>query len=430
MDFIKHKKEKSMRFGLLLLLIILYKLSLDFIYFNIITDYYKHMGFIIDIDTPIYIFTWGILLISIFPLKKLFERFDKPSAIIMVIFYLIYFYPNMTFNAISGKSSFFVFSLSYWFVLTLLYFITPVSFGKKIKRKIKPYRFYLILFSVLFITLAFTIYYNGLKIKFDLSDIYDIRNKVKEMDLPGIVGYLKPLANKFVVIGLIYFLIKKNSLMSGIMVIISLMLFAFGAHKTDFFLLILSFVIYLFFNIRYKFLILYGLIFLNCIVMILYYYNNIPFLIGIISKIHVRTIFTPNLISYFYFDYYSSNDFLFLSEHIFHWIGIDNPNKLKSPYLIAGEYFGNKSMSSNTGLIGNDFSQFGWASLLIFPFLRVYLLKVLDNVSSGLDIRIVILLSLSLALMYINSAFLTTFMTGGYILICILLSVIPKSLKD
>ena len=107
-------------------LVFIYKFALDYIYLNYITEIYSSIGFVYDFNKSRYIITTLIIFLSVFPLKKMFDQFEKPSAIMMICFYLLYFYPNCILNSISNLDiGFFIFSLSYWLVLTLLFFYMP-----------------------------------------------------------------------------------------------------------------------------------------------------------------------------------------------------------------------------------------------------------------------------------------------------------------
>lgn len=414
---------------LLILLVFIYKLTLDYIYVNFITEAYSSIGLVYEFNKNRYIITTIIVFISIFPLRRMFEQVEKPSAIMMVCFYLIYFYPNCTLNSISNlNTSFFIFSLFYWLVLTLLYFYLPKS-ELLIKRRLSsndPIYFYILLFSVTVVAVALVISYRGFVIKYDLTDVYKIREEVKYIDTSSVFGYIKPLASHFTQIALIFFLINKQKTFAVLMVIFQLMLFAFGAHKVDFFFLIITILIYILYRNRLKYLLLYGLIIANGFTIMVAIILLNSTLLTDIASIYARVLFTPNILSSYFFDFFSSHDFLYLRDHINPILGLENPYGIETPYLIAILFRNANNMQANTGLIGSDFAQFGWATLFILVPIRIALMGIMDGVSRGLDVRITIIVSFSYAFIFINGSLLGTLLSGGFIIVCLLLYLIPR----
>ena len=135
---------------------------------------------------------------------------------------------------------------------------------------------------------------------------------------------------------------------------------------------------------------------------------------------------SSSLLSYFYYDYYSAHELLYLKEHFLHWVDASALHTNNSPYIIANYYFNDPEMSSNTGLIGSDYIQFGWFSLLLLPFLRVYFFKLYDAASKGLDAKMVIISSFTFGFLFINGAFFTALISGGFLIMCFLFYLMPR----
>lgn len=416
-------KKKPERF--IFILIFTYKFSLDYIYLNYITDFYASIGLVENVNIFRYLISIPIMFLSIIPLKKMFNNFEKPSSIMMITFYLLYFYPNLTFCSLSNPDIYFyLFSLLYWFILTIMYLHSSNKKYILIKGPKNPRYFYFLIFSVIFISVAFTAYYNGFNIKFDLKNIYEIRADVKLMSVSTIFGYLKPAASKFAQIGLIYFLINKNKILAAFMVLAQLMFFAFGAHKTDFFFLILSIIIYYFYNNKSKHLILYGLVLINMI--IIFFVSNQSSLLVEVSSIYTRILFTPNILSSYFFDFFTSNENLYFRDNLNQFLGLGTTYGMEIPYLIAIEYRNAPGMQANTGLIGSDFAEFGWLSLIFLIPIRVFLMNLLDSVSYNLEPKLLLIVSFSFSFSFINGSLLGQLLTGGFFAVCLLLYFTPR----
>lgn len=420
----------------LFFLVIVYKIILDITYVQCVYPLREYAGYILNFDLLKYIISNFIVLLSIFPLNKLFNNFNKPSTIILIILFFIYFYPLCTISSFAGFSDiFFYFSLSYWFILIYSYLYsysfslnknTNSIINNNIHRKKEPDKiyFYLLFWVVILLSLFMTIYYNGFKIKLNLLDVYDLRIQAKDMDVIGIYGYIKPLASMFCIIGIIYYLLKNNITISIILVIVQLSFFAFGANKTDFFNLLFSIIIFFFYKNKYKYFIVYGVILIQLIVLLSQDFNNETYSFS--SLILARVFYAPSLISSQYFDFFSTHEFLYFRESIFSKIGIANPYGDNIKYII-GRLYWNEGNSANTGLIGNDFAQLGWFSLFLMPFLRVLILRLIDYCSKGLNIRIILLLSISYAIIFTNISFTASLLTNGLLFVCLLLYLMPRN---
>ena len=93
-----------------------------------------------------------------------------------------------------------------------------------------------------------------------------------------------------------------------------------------------------------------------------------------------RLSLVPNLDSYFHYDFFSVNEPDYLRQaYGFYLSRFD----ILSPYhdkiaSMIGQFYFNTPIAANTGMLGGDFANYGYISVLIGPFLHVLSFYVLD----------------------------------------------------
>lgn len=409
-------------------LTLVYRLTLDYIYAYIISPVWEYQHFVLDFDKHSYIlsFIW-LALISLF--DYYLYKDNRPSSNFLLFTDILFFIPMSSIIPLSGmSSSFFIFCVIYWLILAFFQLrkIRRKSFPFQIPDKTISNTFFLLAFLLILINFAVTVYYNGFKIKFDLSSVYDIRFAVRDMHLPTLIQYLKPLASKVTLLTIVVMIVKKNYKWVVILTFVQLMNFAFGALKSDLFALLLAYIIGFLFKPHHRQYLLYGLVLSNVIVILEYTITGVSF-ISIV--VHRRVLFMPPLLSYEYFDFFSSNECVYLRDSFMRYLGYKSPYSLEIPRLIGAEFYGDQEMNCNTGIVGDDFAQLGWLALLFFPWLRVKLLDLYDKICTSINYKIVIYISFVYALVFISGTFFSSLLTGGFIGICILIALMKKRVK-
>lgn len=414
-----------MKYFKLLIFLIIYKLSLDYLYVNSVCVYFGYLGYLNELNDKINNFSYIVLALYAYFFKKNLEA-NTPASLILMVIYLLYFLPNLTFCVYNNDFPFFIYSVLYSSLLSFFYLrYKNVKYYKILDDSQAMQLYKTLLYTVVLLMIVFSVMYNGFSIKFDFEEVYEIRAKISEINMPSFIHYLRPIASMFITISFMYYLIQKKVFLSYLFFFFGLMMYSFGAHKTDFILLIMALLIYFFYKKEYNNYLLHLFVFLNIILIGFVEFGDETVQISIVG-FYSRAFFTPNLLGYFHYDYFSTHDLLYLKEHFGHWFETNVNHKNNSPYIIAATYFNDKEMSSNTGLIGSDYAQFGWFSLLVFPFVRAFFFKIFDMSSFKLDPRIYLISSLSFGVLFINGAFFTALISGGFLAVCFLLYLIPR----
>jgi hypothetical protein len=422
--FKKNRFKKLSNSNLLdALILLIYKLSLDFAYVVTITPSFDYMGMHNHFFTYKYLISMAVLLLLLNSVIKLIGN-HYPSASIILLLNLIYFFPGCTLYAFGGiPDHYFIFFASYWMILMILYYKLIFPRIKQFNAKLNMQLFLIIVFSIIAVSLTITGLYNSFNLYFSVENVYDLRFAQRDLDLPVIVHYLQPIASTLSPLIMVYLFIEKRPVWGIVMIFVQLLLFAFGGMKSTFFILIISILIYLFYKSSRNRYLAIGLFSLNIVALIEIIATKISY---VSSFILFRVLFVPNLLSYYYYDYTLSHNYLLLRDSILRRIGFDSPYSIPLPYLIGTEYFNDPTNCANNGLAGDAYSNFGWLSLLLYPLMIVMVCKIFDRCSERLNPKIGFTAAFIFAIGFANSSFFSLMLTNGFILTCIMLFFMPR----
>jgi len=146
----------------------------------------------------------------------------------------------------------------------------------------------------------------------------------------------------------------------------------------------------------------------------------------ILSLFTRRLLFVPSQVNFFYYDYFSTHGYIFLSYHKIFSSFLNYPYQLSPPNLIGEVYFNNPQIHANTGLFGDAYMNFGFVGLILWGIFLVIILKLADASSKGKDIKLTVAAIAIVILNLRNGALLTNIFTHGLLLALILLYLLPK----
>lgn len=418
---------KTNNFKAFSILLIYYSL-LMYVYQAILSPRWEYRGFHNYFSTDKLLLSIIGCLFTIYTYVVI-EKKNKPSSIVMNLFNLLFFIPLYVLVAYQKISEgFFLFVILYQLSLYLFYIFKNFNF-RPILFKSKDI-FFGIIFFILVATLFINGIYNGFSIKIDLSDVYENRLAARELSMPSILAYIKAASYFVGILALMYALKARNFTMVILVVLLQLMSFAFGASKTQFFSIFICFIAYYFYSDRFKLWAPVALSLLLIFSIIEHFWISTSDINDIWTR---RSLFIPPNISHNMYEFFENphKEFLYLRGSVLRIFGFEDPYAEYNGFqrMIGAIYVGNSDTNANTGLLGNDYAQFGWASIIIYPFLRVYLLKMYDYCSIGVDKRIIVVLSIFIAFTYISGAFFTVLLTNGILLVNYLLYCFPRKLK-
>lgn len=418
----KFKREDINVYAIGLFGLIIFRILIDICYRQLVSPIYKSTGMINHFQMTDYIYSWIILLLlSPFILVNYGKK--NLSSNIILILSLISFIPTTSLMAFipMPKKMLVLMSLYWMFLLGYNYFFPTV------KMKIYTVKNNLFLWIILFL-LCFTVVYiswryTQFRFHFGLFDVYDIRLKAREFNVPTLLSYLNASANTILPIVLVYFLIEKKYVLSLAIALIILLNFGIEGQKSVLFMLFLAFLGYWFYKYdRLKYLI-WGFILLCVLSLAEPYITNTRHLTTLFTN---RLLYLPTLLHYHYYDFFSTHEFDYFKQGILRWFGATSSYEKEIPFIIGEKYWHNPLTRSNNGLFSDAYFNLGALGVMIFPIIIVLFLRVLDACAEGLSEKLVILPIASVVLALFSVTFSSALLTSGLLLLLLLLYSIPR----
>lgn len=416
---IRINKEKRI-LGLLI-----YYILLCIIYDKWIAVKYSNTGFSSNFSLSCFLISWFVIIVASYVTVMFIER-DKISDIIVAFLLILYLFPQSVLFAYSlNNYSFYMFVVLYFFILCILNW--KMKLGKKrlrIKERGNLFETIIVVLGLLMILISGV--YSGFRLSFNMSDYYEYRFEVRELAMPTIFRYVLNWARMLIPIGFTYSFIKKKRVLVAFTCVAQMLCFSFDGKKSGLFMFALALLIAVFYKHVYKKHIpgLMSLITASALVETIF--RDGESFIG--KNIIRRMMFVPSYLGWAYYDYFSQHEFDYLKSSILRWFGFKSQYGEGIPRIIGGLYYitSSGSANANTGLCGDAFSNFGWASVLFYPIAIILVLKLLDKYMDGIDERIQLIVSISVAYTFINGSFFSVLLTNGILLMIVLFIVMPR----
>ena len=408
------------------LFLLLYRIFLDIVYKEQICRYFGYSGFKFKFNLGLLFISWLLLFLA-FPIIKKCVSDDCFSSVIMLFLVYLSYIPFTTMIAFQNFDiSYVISNVLYWMVVFIFFLFSPKA-TNYITLKTNRNDEILFIIEIFFILLVIYISYKftGFRFTISLSNVYQYRSEMAQASLPTLLRYFYSSSKTILPILLLYSLKKNDILNVFFIVIIQILNFSINGAKTVLFSTFLAIILYYIYNSFYLRLVPFFLTIL-CILSLL---ETILFrTINIMSYVIRRVLFLPNLISSYYFDFFTKNEPDFFRQGFLRFFGIKSPYD-EIDHLIGEVYFGNKAMGANNGLISDAITNFGIIGIIIMPILLIIILRLIDKCAYGIDKKLYIVLSVLYAFMIISSFITTILLTHGLLFMAIILLLIPRNNK-
>ncbi len=415
------------------LLLLIYRILLDFSYNKIVYQFYAYAGFECNINAVLYFVSWVVLILSARVVFHAYvNRENKASQEVVFFLYLMSMVPFSSMMANGAlKTDFVIANIVYWTIL--LFFTTRDRFIKgasNIRFKTGNVTLGDTQLVILAIVLGLvTIYVSGryarFRLNFNLMDVYELREEASSNDLPTMLQYLFSWGRTINVILIAYFVRKKKYFWTVFCGIVGLLSFGYDGSKSTFFLLVLAVGISLLPKMSMQVInkwVLRGfaVLIFSCAVIYTITGNYVP-----ASMIVRRVLFLPIRIAKEYFDFFTKNPPDYLRQSFLRYFGLSS-NYESIPHMIGRIYFDSPKMSANNGLISDAMANLGYFGIVMYPVFISIVFKWLDKSSKNLDPRIYVTVAVYLSLVMTNSFFTTILLTHGLIVAIIVLSMMKR----
>lgn len=402
-------------------LLILFKLILGFSYSTFIVGHFSYMAFTLDFNVYKYLLSW-LLLIGIY---FVIPKDKKPSSIFLQLHFIIMFIPKLTIYAFMNQSTRFLLLCIGIFVLQcILVKLIPNVKIAYIKNS-KNILYFSSLAGITIFVYASMIIANGVPdfTALNLLDVYYVRgNVVHSFSMSYLATWQERVINPLF-ITMSYFNKKWKLLIVSIG--LHVLIFMITANKATFFIPIAIVVVSTIYKKNDFFLILSKIAIAGIIGSLVFYQMTQNILLP--SLFLRRFLFIPAQLRFFYYDFFSQNEFLYFSEGIVGLIfGTRSPYDMPSSVFIPILYIGNEGWG-NTGYLADAYANMGVLGMLILSSLLVFIFKLTDSLALKINPEVVIGISLFSVLALNDGALLTTLLTRGWLFLLFALYLYPAS---
>ncbi|MDU3086954.1 MAG: hypothetical protein E6705_03490 [Peptoniphilus harei] len=421
----KYLNYKNENYNIILFIaMIIFRISLDYIFINVVSPEYYYLGLTYKYSTFYYIISWIYIFLIFLLLNKNIKTVGSLIVEILVVCSAI---PTSVIIAfICHNIEFIVLNFLYWFFLMFFYYCKFTNFRvNKIKVKNPNFILKLIFFLYIILILFSALKFTGIHLTLNLYEVYNVRADFKNSNLPLFLQYIFNSAVIVFTIYILYWYNNKNNLLLLLSIFGLLLTYLMSGRKASLFLLLIDIIIILTRKIiNYKNISL-GIIFLNLVGLLEYFLLNSNKFIDLFIR---RLFILPAYLNYAYFDFFKDNAKDLFRQSIVGRVGFNSPYSNNIPSIIGKFYYGGSY--ANNGLFSDAYFNFGFLGIIILPLLISVALKALDKVSGELDIKYSLPIIIVASYTFLSSSFFTVMITHGYIIGCFVIFMISQSYKD
>lgn len=396
--------------------LLIFKFILDYVYVNFVYKLYSYNNFVLDFNVKKYLYSlvWFLIVFLVLPKSS-----TKSSSIVLLLHFMIMILPMFTLYSMSDYSTDYYNMICFCFSLECI-LLNTMPTVKIYKLKQAKYIFYLIIGAITIFVYVSMITANGFPSlrALNLLSVYDIRSNVKYPFLMNyLVGWQAKAINPLMIA--IYYE-KKNKRSMVIFVFLQLIIYLITANKTFIFIPVaIIFVMYIFRHRSIINIISYvGSI--GCVALYAIYKTGISLIPA--SLFIRRFMFVPAQLKFFYYDFISKNELLYFSEGILGKVfNTVYPYDIQFNNLIGKIYYSSTSMAANTGYLGSGYANMGFVGMIIYAVLFSLILIIIDSLGKNLDKSMVTGIILFSILSLNDGDLLTALLTGGLLLLLMLL---------
>jgi hypothetical protein len=408
------------------LLIVLYRILLDFVYYYAISPVYAYAGFTTDVNVVKLIESYFLLVLVFILLSK---NNEKVSSLILQMFFLFMFVPLLTYYSLANTSREWVYLVSFFWIFVNILNRVKIQFPVKMLKQRKLF-YRTIMICMPFLALLLIFFYYGFSFNFNLLKVYEIRAQHKLITVPFYFGYLIPWAGKIVLPFIILWSLygnpyKKKLLILLLAVSAQVAIFAVTGHKSYLFRIPFLFgLIWLIYRKNFFVAFSFCLSSIVGLAALMYYFMGSNIFTNLMIR---RSIFVQPYLSYCYYDFFKSKS-IYLSDSIFRYF-IPYPYELSPPFLIGSVYFKKAAGHANTGIVADSFMNFGYSGIFIWALALFLLLKLADTLTISKNKKIAYPIILLSFYTMTGSYLLTTILTHGLFLVFLLVYLLEREKK-
>lgn len=419
-------RRAALRVRKLALLLLAYFLVLQVHYHYAITSRYAYLGFTDNFS----LLKFGASLLIVFSVGNLLREDARPSTFFLNVLAALVVVPSAVIYGGSDLSTGYLILVLGAFAMVWLS-SRLVSVKRVRLRSISSGIVMWLLAGLAGGTLGGIVAISGTQFfNLNISSVYEIRGDAAEA-VPGIFGYLNSISTKVLIpFGLVLALVERRWILMAVFSCLSVLFFAFTAHKSPLFYPTVVLFIYWVAKSRAAGRgVLAGLVFFMVIALLDHWYfeRHGAWWSGWFSSLFARrAILVPSLINWQYFDFFVDADRFYWASSKISFGLIEAPYNLNAPRLIGVTYSNNIERFANAGWIGSGFANAGALGVLVYSVLVGALLAFLDEYSKKIGSRVTIaLFALPVVTIFVSSDLVSSLLTHGLLAALFLLMLFP-----
>lgn len=400
---------------------ILYKAILDIMYVSCVGG--EHAFFYLSTSLINIVNGWIITVIMAISIGVLYKQ-NTPSAIMIVIFNMIYFLPMTTYCAYGGGSASFLFwGIIYWCIIIILQIKVPFYVFKS-EGTMAPGKKTIVIIYILIALPVFTIWarFANFRLLLSLNDVYVARAEAAQYAIPTAFRYILsmiPLA-----LGMLMALALNQKMYPLVLFLLLTMYvnFSIDGSKSVLFFPLIIIGGYILYRNKMINLIFPGGILIQLVAIIDHFKGG-----GwIMSMVFRRMGFMLPQLSEYYYRFFKNHPIDFFRQGIIGKLGFDSIYAQPISKVI-GNNFKSQIINCNNGLMADVWANLGTIGIVIMPLVIIYCLRLFDLAAHKVDSRLIIGLVFYYAMSFTNSQWSTVLITHGFVLMCVLLLFFPRN---
>ena len=385
------------------------KAALDLMYLGLVSVRYESDGYLMQFSPLRVLGSYLLAVAFTLALNSLLRRGAQPASIVVCFYVVFVALPLLTLYGTMEVPTGFVLA-----VLGCVLLVAGVQAAVPVLR-LRPPSPGVAAFTVLAAALVTLYVYVSLmrggvgRFNLDLYQVYEARAELAESRFP-LMGYLLPLQGYVINMAVLVYALGQRRWWLVIAVLgVQVLLFGLTNFKAFLFAPLLVVGLYVVVKRRNPLLLMLA----GAIAMVL-------LLIGLdaalgeimFGSILVRLFYTPALLHHLYYDFFSANPLMFMSDGRLSFL-FENPYDMPYIHVVALEYWG-KVFSPNVGFLGDAYANFGLMGMFLFSVFLGLFLKLIDSVSILTQDRNMAVAMVAIpGFALVNSALFTSLLTHG-----------------
>jgi hypothetical protein len=352
---------------------VIFKIILGWSYSDFVAPVFSYSGLLYEFNVIKYFESWIIFFVFMYLSSS---RLDRPSDYLINFLNFSFLVPLLVYYSYANAER-----LHLYFVIISISLMHIFRGGRLFK-----FSFFengealatLILFSGILIVTVWMVYSGGLGFfNLDFAKVYDFRSGASDALNIGVMGYLNIWATKvFGPVLLAITLWRKKYVIAVQIFLLHIFWFGVSSHKSVLFYPFLVTFLWVWFRYS-KALALVPLAMSIVVIISMYFYFCWDDVIW--GSLFVRRIFfIPAQLTFTYYEFFSSNQFVFWSNSFLSGF-FDYPYD-RNTALLIGDYMGGES-SANNSFLSTGYMHAGIFGVIIYGVLVGLLFKIIDSIA-------------------------------------------------